>query len=119
MTLSLAELVAALPRARLRGSASVDVRAITHDSRRVQDGSLFVAYRGVAVDGHDFVPAAVARGAAAVVAEREIEGLDVPLVVVPDGREALAYLSAAWLLRAPELSLLFAKPSGNTESPDP
>jgi UDP-N-acetylmuramoyl-L-alanyl-D-glutamate--2,6-diaminopimelate ligase len=96
MTLSLAELVAALPQARLRGRAETPIEAITHDSRRVTEGSLFVAYRGVAVDGHAFIPAALEQGAAAVVAEREVEGLAVPLVQVPDGREALAYLSAAW-----------------------
>jgi UDP-N-acetylmuramoyl-L-alanyl-D-glutamate--2,6-diaminopimelate ligase len=45
---------------------------------------------------HDFLPAALAGGAAAVVTEREVEGLQVPQVVVPDGRQALAYLSAAW-----------------------
>ncbi len=96
MTLSLAELVAALPQARLRGSVDVPIQAISNDSRRVIAGGLFVAYRGVAVDGHAFIPAAVEQGAAAVVAEREVEGLPVPLVWVPDGREALAHLSAAW-----------------------
>jgi UDP-N-acetylmuramoyl-L-alanyl-D-glutamate--2,6-diaminopimelate ligase len=72
------------------------VASISCDSRQVTDGGLFVAYRGVAVDGHDFVPQAVAHGAVAVVAERDLRGLEIPLVVVPDGREALAYLSAAW-----------------------
>lgn len=99
MIFSLAELVAALPEARLRGEAegyAQSIRAITNDSRQVAAGWLFVAYRGVVVDGHDFLAAAVAGGAAAVVAERDVEGLGVPLVVVPDGREALAYLSAAW-----------------------
>jgi UDP-N-acetylmuramoyl-L-alanyl-D-glutamate--2,6-diaminopimelate ligase len=96
MTLSLAELVAALPEARLRGSADVPIRAISSDSRRVIAGGLFVAYRGVAVDGHAFILAALEQGAAAVVAEREVEGLPVPLVLVPDGRAALAHLSAAW-----------------------
>jgi UDP-N-acetylmuramoyl-L-alanyl-D-glutamate--2,6-diaminopimelate ligase len=62
----------------------------------VVPGSLFVAYRGVSADGHDFVPQAVARGAVAVVAEKRLRGLRVPLVVVPEGREALAHLSAAW-----------------------
>jgi UDP-N-acetylmuramoyl-L-alanyl-D-glutamate--2,6-diaminopimelate ligase len=38
----------------------------------------------------------VARGAVAVVAEKRLRGLRVPLVVVPEGREALAHLSAAW-----------------------
>jgi UDP-N-acetylmuramoyl-L-alanyl-D-glutamate--2,6-diaminopimelate ligase len=74
----------------------VAIEAITCDSRRVVPGSLFVAYRGVEVDGHAFVPQAVARGAVAVVAEKEVQGLGVPLIVVPSGREALAYLSAAW-----------------------
>jgi UDP-N-acetylmuramoyl-L-alanyl-D-glutamate--2,6-diaminopimelate ligase len=96
MTVSLAELVAALPEARLRGSAETPIEGITHDSRRVTEGSLFVAYQGVAVDGHTFIPAALQQGAAAVVAEQEVDGLAVPLVQVPDGREALAYLAAAW-----------------------
>jgi UDP-N-acetylmuramoyl-L-alanyl-D-glutamate--2,6-diaminopimelate ligase len=99
MSRSLAELVAALPQARLSGRAdgyAPAIQAITNDSRRVTEGALFVAYRGVASDGHTFIPAALEQGAAAVVAERDVEGLPVPLVVVPDGREALAYLSAAW-----------------------
>ncbi|MGD9144781.1 MAG: Mur ligase domain-containing protein, partial [Anaerolineae bacterium] len=96
MTILLTELVAALPRARVRGQADIKVEAITNDSRRVVPGSLFVAYRGVSADGHDFVPQAVARGAVAVVAEKRLRGLRVPLVVVPEGREALAHLSAAW-----------------------
>jgi len=96
MPIPLKELVAALPRARVLDGADVTIHAIRCDSRQVTPGSLFVAYRGVAVDGHDFVPQAVERGAVAVVAERELGPLGVPLVVVPDGREALAHLSAAW-----------------------
>jgi UDP-N-acetylmuramoyl-L-alanyl-D-glutamate--2,6-diaminopimelate ligase len=93
---ALAELIAALPQAEVRGELDLAVDAITWDSRRVGPGSLFVAYRGVAVDGHDFVAQALARGAMAVVAERELPDLPAPLVVVPDGRQALAYLAAAW-----------------------
>jgi UDP-N-acetylmuramoyl-L-alanyl-D-glutamate--2,6-diaminopimelate ligase len=96
MAPSLEHLIRALPQAQARGDTGLEVSGIGSDSRRVSPGSLFVAYRGVAADGHDYVPQALAQGAAAVVAEREIEGLPVPLVLVPDGREALAYLSAAW-----------------------
>jgi UDP-N-acetylmuramoyl-L-alanyl-D-glutamate--2,6-diaminopimelate ligase len=96
VVLSLEDLIGALPQARVRGHAAVSVAAITCDSRRVTEGSLFVAYRGVAVDGHDFIPRAVENGAVAVVAEKKLRGLDIPLVLVPDGREALAYLSAVW-----------------------
>ena len=96
MAISLAALIAALPRAKVDGDADVVVEAITCDSRQVRPGSLFVAYRGVAADGHDFLPQALVNGAVAVVAERSVRGLRVPLIVVPSGREALAYLSAAW-----------------------
>jgi UDP-N-acetylmuramoyl-L-alanyl-D-glutamate--2,6-diaminopimelate ligase len=98
MSVSLKDLVAALPHAEVRGDPSVLVEAITCDSRQVIPGSLFVAYRGVTLDGHEFIPQALAKGAVAIVAEAELEwiGGQVPLVLVPDSREALAYLSAAW-----------------------
>lgn len=83
-----------------------DIAKITSDSRQVERASLFVAYRGVSVDGHRFVPDAIERGAVAVVCEEAglvLGQLDLQrfvdaslvLVVVPSGREALAYLSAA------------------------
>ena len=96
MTRLLADLVTILPRARTWGNMAIPITNLTSDSRQVVAGSLFVAYRGVAVDGHDYVPDALAKGAAAVVAERRLRGLAVPQVVVPDGRQALAYLFAAW-----------------------
>jgi UDP-N-acetylmuramoyl-L-alanyl-D-glutamate--2,6-diaminopimelate ligase len=96
VAISLEDLIAALPRVKVRGDTAVSLSSITCDSRRAMDGSLFVAYRGVAVDGHDFIPQAVANGAVAVVAEKNVRGLDIPLVVVPDGRAALADLSAVW-----------------------
>jgi UDP-N-acetylmuramoyl-L-alanyl-D-glutamate--2,6-diaminopimelate ligase len=92
----LSELAAALPEGQVQGEPDVEVTAIAWDSRRVQPGSLFVAYRGVEVDGHDYVPQALARGAVAIVAERDLAGVKVPRVVVPSGRQALAHLSAAW-----------------------
>ncbi|MFN3630635.1 MAG: UDP-N-acetylmuramoyl-L-alanyl-D-glutamate--2,6-diaminopimelate ligase, partial [Casimicrobiaceae bacterium] len=49
------------------------------DSRLIQPGDVFVARRGSSVDGHDFIAAAVERGAAAVVAETAPVGLAVPV----------------------------------------
>nr|WP_290667403.1 UDP-N-acetylmuramoyl-L-alanyl-D-glutamate--2,6-diaminopimelate ligase [Ardenticatena sp.] len=75
------------------------VSHITADSRAVVPGSIFVAYRGVSVDGHRFIGDAVARGAIAVLGEappEQVEPLPVPYVHVRDGREALAWLAAAW-----------------------
>jgi UDP-N-acetylmuramoyl-L-alanyl-D-glutamate--2,6-diaminopimelate ligase len=78
------------------GDLDVEIAGITSDSRRVVPGLLFVAYVGVGADGHRYVDDAIARHAAAVVGERPLTGLAVPFVQVADGREALAWLSAAW-----------------------
>jgi UDP-N-acetylmuramoyl-L-alanyl-D-glutamate--2,6-diaminopimelate ligase len=91
------DLARAVPGAALTGPAGVDVRSIQVDSRRVEAGDLFVAYPGVVLDSHRFVADALARGAGAVVVERPV---DVPpgvaRLVVPSGRAAWAWLSAAW-----------------------
>lgn len=87
----LKELIANLPTAKLVGD-DVEVTNITHDSRKVQPGSLFVCLKGLKFDGHDFVHDAFQKGAVAVVAEREIPTDGKPLVLVSDAREALAWL---------------------------
>ena len=79
------------------GAQTLDVRCtgVTYDSRRAGPGSVFVALRGLKTDGVDFVPQAVAAGAAVVVAEREAPAPPgVPWVVVKDARLALAWLAA-------------------------
>ena len=70
------------------------------DSRLVAPGSLFVALAGARTDGHDHAAAAVAAGAVAVLAGRE---LDVPCVVVADPQQALAAVArhVVGALRAP------------------
>jgi UDP-N-acetylmuramoyl-L-alanyl-D-glutamate--2,6-diaminopimelate ligase len=105
----LSELLSALPMAVPHGDLQVRVSGITEDSREVKAGHLFVAYKGVAVDGHRFVEDVIERGAAAVVVEEaawEGEGgrakdirlpfASFPVITVPSGREALAHLCAAW-----------------------
>ncbi len=69
---------------------------ISSDSRQIGPGGLFVAYPGVAVDGHRFIAAAVAAGASAVVGERDVSELTVPYLQVANARRALGHLSAAW-----------------------
>jgi len=91
----LTDLAAALPHAEHRQTAGVEVKDITCDSRRVQGGDLFVAVPGVSVDGHDYIPEALRAGAVAVVAERLVPALEgVPTILVPNAREAEAYLHA-------------------------
>src|SRR5437763_11323963 len=107
--MQLSQLLQALPEFRVAGADDAQIQNIVSDSRRVQPGDLFVAYPGVAVDARKFVPDAIQRGASAIVTEGDREKLEalsgtrVPLnasnvvfVFVPDAREALAFLSAAW-----------------------
>jgi UDP-N-acetylmuramoyl-L-alanyl-D-glutamate--2,6-diaminopimelate ligase len=71
------------------GAAQVEVRALAVDSRRAAKGSLFAALPGVHVDGAQFAPQAVERGAAAVLASRDLQ-LGVPVVVAKDPRRAFS-----------------------------
>src|SRR5215204_169986 len=65
------ELLADVDGARLdSGSANTLVGGVSHDSRTISPGELFVAVPGLDHDGLQFIPDALARGAAAIVAER-------------------------------------------------
>jgi UDP-N-acetylmuramoyl-L-alanyl-D-glutamate--2,6-diaminopimelate ligase len=92
----LRELLARLPGAELRGDPEFEIADVTHDSRRCGPGSLFVAIRGLATDGNQFVEAARRKGAVAVCSEAPPAG-EGTWVRVKDAREALATLSAAIL----------------------
>ncbi len=76
------------------------IAGIQYDSRKIQQGEMFVAMRGQHVDGHNFISQAIARGARVVVVENDNAAPDsfflhagVAKLVVPDSRKALALLS--------------------------
>lgn len=101
--MKLSELLAGPPPSSLCSApstgVSVEVSAITSDSRRVEPGSLFVAVPGVDRDGHAYIPDALKRGATVIVGQKPADQVGVgqtPYVQVRDSREALAWLSAAW-----------------------
>jgi UDP-N-acetylmuramyl-tripeptide synthetase len=100
---SLGELAAAVSGAALAGpkdAATAAVTGVTHDSRRVAPGALFVAVPGEKFDGHDFVRSAAEAGAAAVAVQAGREDafadLPIPRLVVPDARRALAPLACTF-----------------------
>jgi len=70
------------------------ITGIATDSRRVRSGDLFIASRGAAHDGHDFVDAAVANGATAVLAERDLPSAQVLVVKTRDTRRAAGRIAA-------------------------
>ena len=83
-----------IPAAAGTDAAGADITALAYDDRAVVPGTLFFCVRGFTRDGHDFAPAAVERGAAALVVDHTL-GLGVPEVVVEDVRAAMAPAAAA------------------------
>lgn len=71
---------------------------IDTDTRRIQPGALFAALKGPNFDGHDFLAAALERGAAAALVERRQDSL-LPQLVVADTLSALGRLAAIWRRR--------------------
>src|SRR2546430_2808635 len=71
-----------------------EITGLTADSRNVERGMLYCAVHGSVRDGHEFVRAAEERGAAAALVERE-QAVDVPQILVRDGRRAAAVAAEA------------------------
>ncbi len=89
--------VAAACSGRLVG-ADAAFAGVSIDSRTIGAGELFFALRGERFDGHAFVGAAAARGAAGAVVEKAGD-FSVPQVIVKDGVAALATLAQSWRRR--------------------
>ena len=81
-----------------RPAAEPELTSLTADSRAVGCGSIFVAVRGTRVDGHEYIPGAVAAGAAAVVCEEiPADAADnVAWIRVADTSVALGQLASWW-----------------------
>lgn len=89
-----AEVAAILTGAQCRGRLPAgELSAITTDSRSVVSGSLFAAIPGERVDGHDFLPAAMEKGAVCALVERPVD-CALPQLIVPSTEEALQALAA-------------------------
>jgi UDP-N-acetylmuramoyl-L-alanyl-D-glutamate--2,6-diaminopimelate ligase len=75
---------------------SLEITGISFDSRQVQPGNIFIALEGVSFDGHAYIPQAVEGGAMAVIGRKPLDLPGVPYFQVPNPRETLAYVSAAF-----------------------
>src|SRR5262245_729074 len=93
--MKLRELSAALSPTEIVGDDSVDVADLAYAAAGVRPGALFFCVPGSRADGHDFAPAAVERGATALVVERRLP-LEVTQAVVEDARGAMASAAAAF-----------------------
>ena len=92
--MELRTLISALDAPQVVGADQLAIGQIVSDSRRVVPGSLFVAVRGVAVDGHQYIASAIEKGAVAIVCEEYPEELadKATFIVVKDSAYALGML---------------------------
>jgi len=90
------ELVNRIPVLEIHGDNSREITELVIDSRKVTEGSLYVAIRGTVVDGHSFITSAIEKGAAAVVCEELPETLaeNVTYILVKDSSKALGHLAS-------------------------
>ena len=115
--MSLAEIAEAVDGTVVGGDPdSIVTGGVEFDSRAIGPGDLFAAFVGTNADGHEFVPAAVAAGAVAVLGTRPTEA---PTVVVSDTLAAMGRLARAVVDRLPDLIVIgITGSSGKTSTKD-
>ncbi|MBQ1020438.1 UDP-N-acetylmuramoyl-tripeptide--D-alanyl-D-alanine ligase [Micromonospora sp. D93] len=118
ITLSLAEVAAAVDGRLVAADPAATVTgSVEFDSRKVGPGSLFVAFPGEKVDGHDYAATAIKAGAVAVLGSREVPG--VPMVLVDDALTAMGRLARAAVDRLTGLTVIgVTGSSGKTTTKD-
>jgi UDP-N-acetylmuramoyl-L-alanyl-D-glutamate--2,6-diaminopimelate ligase len=93
--MKLATLIEAVRPRAVHGPADAEITCVTYRAQDVRPGALHVCVPGFAADGHDFAPAAVAAGAAALVVERRLD-VAVPQLEVESARHAMAAAADAF-----------------------
>jgi UDP-N-acetylmuramoyl-tripeptide--D-alanyl-D-alanine ligase len=96
--MTLAELAASMPGARLFGAGAARFDGVSTDSRSAPAGCVFFALAGERFDAHHFIADVAARGARAAVVQRRVAS-ELAQIVVPDTRRALGQAAAAWRAR--------------------
>lgn len=95
---NLQHLISAINPVRTIGPTDRMVTSLTDDSRKVTDGAMFVAVRGVTVDGHTFIPSLAEKHPAAIVVETKPDTLfdGVTYIQVDNSAIALGFLASQW-----------------------
>ena len=96
----LPEIIASLPDVNIKGALDAPITGVSIDTRSLNAGDLFVAFIGSQVDGHDYIPKAISRGASAIMASTVWDGCEdweasIPLIMTDDPVKSLADLATA------------------------
>lgn len=120
--LRVTDLLARAPAAHMvSGSGTIKISGITSDSRQIHQGNLFVAIPGVKINGEDYIPDALTRGAVAVLCSPEYHTIDLSSITrltSENPRQALAQLAAAFYQYAPAHVIAVTGTDGKTSTTD-
>ena len=95
--ISLTKLTEKLEYEVLCGEEERQITTLVYDSRKVEEGSIFVCISGAVFDGHKFIDEVIEKGAKVLIVERDVPKREgVTILKVKDTRYALALLSAAY-----------------------
>ena len=94
--MNLKQILAGLEKIKAKGEIDREITTIENDSRNVVEGSMFFAIKGFTLDGTQFIPSAIEKGAKVIVVDEttDFKSLSIPedvtLIVVPEIRESMA-----------------------------
>ena len=85
-------------------SLSAEVTGVAIDSRKIEEGFLFIPIKGARVDGHDFIPQVIEKGALCTLSEKEIANASHPYILVDSCEQAMKDIAIPitddWYLRS-------------------
>ncbi len=94
-------LIENLTNVKVRGESNTNINKIEYDSKKIEEGDVFVAIRGYENDGNDFINEAIEKGARVIVLEKDTYDIssikeDIIVIEVENSRIALAVMSATY-----------------------
>ena len=96
--------------------AEAQVTGFAIDNRKVAPGAVFGAFQGAAVNGEDFIPAAIAAGAIAVVARPQAQVEGAVHIVADNPRQVFARLAAQYFTPVPGTLVAVTGTNGKTST---
>lgn len=96
--MKLSDLLATIQPVRIAGSTNMEITGVNIDSRLIETGHLFMAMRGTQTDGHAYIPAAIDKGAVAVLCEELPEELKTgtTYILVKDSEDAVGKVATTF-----------------------
>ncbi len=98
----------------LPAGTEAQVTGFTIDNRKVAPGTVFGAFQGARVNGEDFIPAAIAAGAVAIVARAEAQVSGAVHIAADNPRQAFARLAAQFFTPVPDTIVAVTGTNGKT-----